>query len=174
MTDTSGTEHERGFPTIQESWVWPDRVERLFREQATGRTLHVCCGESSLGDVTVDADRDRDPDAMADMFNLPFEAATFDTVIADPPWHGIQKVGEKHSLFFELVRRVKPNGIILWNALTLPSSEQTQLEQTWVRQDFEEGKASVIGKYRRHPDQQTLDAATVAVAADGGAQQTDG
>lgn len=152
----TGTRHEDGYPTIQDAWVWPDRVERLFREQAKGHTLHVCSGNSDVGDITVDADRDRDPDIQADMFDLPFQESTFDTVIADPPWHAIQKVGEKHQVFFELVRRVKPNGIILWNALTLPSSDQTELEKLWVRQDYEEGKASLIAKYRRYPDQQTL------------------
>lgn len=150
--------HERGYPTIQDSWVWPDRVERLFREHMEGETLHVCCGKSDLGDITVDADPDRDPHVVADMFDLPFGENTFDTVICDPPWHEIQSVGQKHSLFFELVRRVRPNGVILWNALTLPSSNQTELEDVWVRQDFEEGKASVIAKYRRYPGQTTLTA----------------
>lgn len=151
------TRHEDGYPTIQDSWVWPDRVERLFREQAEGRTLHVCCGNSALGDVTVGADPDRDPDVVADMFALPFEDCRFDTVICDPPWHAIQAVGQKHSVFFfELIRRVKPQGLILWNALTLPSSEQTELERVWVRQDYEEGKASVIGRYRRFPEQKTF------------------
>lgn len=150
------TRHEDGYPTIQDSWVWPDRVERLFREQADGKTLHVCCGESDLGDVRIDRDPDRQPDIVADMFTLPVPDNTFDTVIADPPWHGIQKVGRKHSLFFELLRKTKPNGIVLWNALTLPSSDQAELEQIWVRQDFEEGKASIIAKFRRYPGQQTF------------------
>lgn len=150
------THHEDGFPTIQDAWVWPDRVERLFREQATGRTLHVCCGKSDLGDVTVDRDPRNDPDVVADMFALPFEEASFDTVICDPPWGEIQYVGKKHGLFFGLLELVRPNGIVLWNALTLPSSEQAELEQCWVRQDFEEGKASICARYRRYPGQQTF------------------
>ncbi len=161
MSDAkSGTQHERGYPTLQDSWVWPDRVERLFREQATGRTLHVCCGKSDVGDVRIDRDPDNEPDIVADMFHLPVPDFAFDSVIADPPWHGIQHVGKKHTLFFELVRKAKLDGIILWNALTLPSSDQTQLEQTWVRQDYEEGKASVIARYRRFPGQQTLEPST--------------
>lgn len=164
------TRHEDGYPTLQDSWVWPDRVERLFREHAEGRTLHVCCGESDLGDVTVDADSDRDPDVQADMMQLPFRESTFDTVIADPPWKTIHALGDKHKLFFELVLRTKPNGVILWNAYTLPQSDQTKLEDVWVRQDFPEGKASIIAKYRRFPDQQTL-SRSVAVADGGGADE---
>jgi hypothetical protein len=144
------------YPRIEDSWVWPDSVERLFRKQAEGRTLHVCCGKSDVGHVRIDRDPLNEPDIVADMNSLPVPDRAFDTVIADPPWNGIQKVGEKHTLFFELVRKAKLDGLILWNALTLPSSEQVDLEGCWVRQDFEEGKASVIGKYRRYPGQQTL------------------
>lgn len=164
------TRHEDGYPTIQDSWVWPDRIERLFRDRAAGFTLHVCCGNSDVGDVLVDADADREPDVQGDMFALPFGDCTFDTVIADPPWHGIQHVGKKHTLFFELLRLVKPNGRVLWNALTLPSSEQAELEKTWVRQDFEEGKASIIAEYRRYPDQQTFTDAGAYAATDGGSR----
>lgn len=160
----AGTQHERGYPTIQDSWVWPDRVSRLFREQAEGKTLHVCCGKSDIGDVRIDRDPANEPDIVADMFNLPVPDNEFQTVIADPPWHGIQQVGRKHSLFFELLRKCQPDGVVIWNALTLPSSDQAELEQCWVRQDFEEGKASIIGRYRRYPGQQTLEPEVMAGA----------
>lgn len=153
------------YPRLESAWVWPDSIERLFREESDGRTLHVCCGQSDVGDVTVDADADRDPDVQADMMALPFPDCAFDTVICDPPWNTIQAVGQKHKLFFELLRTVKANGVVLWNAYTLPSSDQTELTKLWVRQDFREGKASIIAKYRRFPDQTTLSNA-VAIAED--------
>lgn len=161
-----GTTHEYGYPTIQDSWVWPDRVQRLFREEIEGRTLHVCCGESDIGDITVDADPNRDPDVQADMFALPFADCSFDTVAADPPWKLIAGIGKTHRVFFELLRVLRPNGIVLWNAYSIPSSDQAKLEKTWVRQDYEEGKASIIAKYRRHPDQTTLSRSVAAT--DGG------
>jgi ubiquinone/menaquinone biosynthesis C-methylase UbiE len=144
------------YPTLEDAWIWPDRVERLFREHATGDTLHICCGTSDVGDVTVDVDSDRDPDVVADMRELPFAPATFDTVICDPPWHHIQAVGKKHSLFFDALELLRPGGILLWNAYTVPTSEQAELEQLWVRQDYAEGRCSAIAKYRRYPGQTTL------------------
>jgi len=162
QAESSPTDHERGYPTIQDAWVWPDRVERLFREEQTGNTLHVCCGKSDVGNVTLDADPRNDPDIVGDMFDLPFDGPRFDTVICDPPWKEIQHVGKKHKLFFELLRVANPGAVILWNAYSLPNSEQATLEQLWVRQDYEEGKASVIGKYRNMPDQQVLGQTAIA------------
>lgn len=146
----------KAYPQLESAWIWPEKIERFFRKHAEGYTLHVCCGESTVGDVLIDADRDRGPDIQADMRQLPFEQCTFDTVIADPPWKCIQKVGDMHGTFYELLRLVKPTGLVLWNAFGVPSSEQTEREGVWVRQDYEEGKASVIVKYRRYPGQQTL------------------
>jgi hypothetical protein len=144
------------FSKIRDAWVWPDSVERHFRKHMDGYTLHVCCGESNIGDVTIDADPENDPDIVADMNNLPVSSALFDTVICDPPWKEIQVIGGKHRLFFELLRVVKPRGTVLWNAYSIPQSEQASCDKVWVRQDHKGGKSSVIAKYTRYPGQQTL------------------
>lgn len=145
------------YPKIERSWVWPDSVERFFREQTTGYSLNVCCGKADVGDVRLDRDPENNPDVVADMFKLPFDDCSFDTVIADPPWKVINDVGKMHKLFFELLRLVKPRGKVLWNAFSFPSSDQAELQKPlWVRQDYEEGKASIIAEYVRYPDQTGL------------------
>jgi len=144
------------YPRLESAWIWPESIERLFRSQSDGETLHVCCGESDVGDVRLDRDPEREPDVVADMRNLPFANAKFDTVVADPPWKAIAGLGKTHQVFLELVRVTRPRGQILWNAYTIPSSDQCELEQMWVRQDYEEGRASFIGQYRRFPGQQTF------------------
>ena len=39
--------------------LWPPSVETYLKTLLIGRTLHVCCGLSRLGDVRLDLDRAR-------------------------------------------------------------------------------------------------------------------
>jgi len=151
------------FPKIQESWVWPHSVSRWFRERAEGRVLHVCCGKSEIGDVTVDADPENDPDMLADAKRLPFKQCSFDTAIIDPPW----KVGvfERPQWFYPTVESVRPDGIVLTNTTWIPQSHQITTEETAVRQDSNKGGISVLCKHRRYPNQKTLsDVSSMATA----------
>jgi len=71
---------------LQEAWVWPEKVENKIRSLLLGRSINICSGLSSLGDVKVDLEP-RDPDVLkAEMENLPFDDETFDSVLSDPPW----------------------------------------------------------------------------------------
>jgi len=108
-----------------------------------------------LGDVQVDADSDREPDILADMANLPFPNATFDTVIFDPPW----KMGyyQRQTPFFECVRVCKPNGRILMNALWVGESENTIVGEAVIRADDEWANISAIVEHRKQPGQTTLE-----------------
>jgi hypothetical protein len=36
--------------------LWNDSIEDVLRGLFIGKTLHVCCGKSALGDVRIDAD----------------------------------------------------------------------------------------------------------------------
>jgi len=142
------------YPQLEEAWIWPDRVQRWIRNRTTGRVLHVCCGASSIGDVTVDADRDRGPTVQADMADLPFPDATFDTAIWDPPWK--VDLFSRPKPFIELVRVTNPGGRILTNTTWIPRSDQTDIRQVWVRQDQELGNASLLVEHTRYPGQTTL------------------
>jgi hypothetical protein len=142
------------YPQLEEAWIWPDRVQRWVRERVTGHTLHVCSGESSIGDVTLDADSDRTPDVQADMAALPFRDCTFDTAVWDPPWK--VDLFSRPKPFIELVRVTNPGGRILTNTTWVPRSDQTTLNQVWVRQDQELGNASLLIEHTRYPGQTTL------------------
>jgi hypothetical protein len=142
------------FPAIQEAWIWPDSIERWVRERAEGRTLHVCCGRSTLGDVRVDADPDNDPDIIGDAKRLPVEPATFDTGVIDPPW--TVNVFDRPDWFFPVVEAVKPDGVILTNTTWLPTSHQTVVKDAAVRQDTRKGRISLLTEQRRYADQTTL------------------
>jgi len=134
--------------------VWPHSVSRWFRERAEGRVLHVCCGKSEIGDVTVDADPENDPDMLADAKRLPFKQCSFDTAIIDPPWK--VNVYLRRDWFFPVVESVRPDGVVLTNTTWLPQSHQVTTEETAVRQDYDKGGISVLCKHRRYPDQKTL------------------
>jgi len=144
------------YPQIEEAWIWPDSVERWFRERAEGRTLHVCCGRSSLGDIRIDIDPDNGPDVIADMQTLPVSTATVETVIWDPPWKAYAIQTKRHPIYYELLRCLKPDGITLTNATWIPWSQQVELEELRVRQDNSVGHASLLIQARKFPGQTTL------------------
>jgi len=137
-------------------WRQPEDVDRWLRDRAEGYTLNLCSGESPLGDVQIDIDRERDPDAQADMNTLPFAPATFDTVIFDPPWK--LEYYDRQTPFFEAVRVTKPNGLILMNALWVGESENTTVDgPPLIRADDKWANVSVIVPHRKQPNQTTLD-----------------
>jgi hypothetical protein len=69
-------------------WGDPRDVQTwIRRELSVGDTLlNVPCGESTIGDVRADVDPERNPDILVDLYNLPFEPRSFDTVYFDPPF----------------------------------------------------------------------------------------
>jgi len=141
------------FPQLEQAWIWPDSVERWFRERTEGRTIHVCCGTSDVGDVTVDRDPDRDPDVVADMNHLPFPDAVFDCGVWDPPW---KDPYQRYRPFYELLRVVKPDGRVLANTTWPLVSEQYPDPQPWIRADTARSDVSVLWDGRKHPGQTEL------------------
>jgi len=84
------------------SVLWPEAVSNLIRSLFVGRTLHVCCGHSPVGDIRCDADESVRPDVKCDATSLPFADKAFDTVLCDPPYNG--KFRWNHDLLSELSR----------------------------------------------------------------------
>lgn len=84
--------------------LWPKEIEAFLRTLFVGRTLHVCCGKSLLGDVRLDMDTDNGPDIVCDAANMREHVADgeFDTVLCDPPYNG--KMQWNHDLLCELIR----------------------------------------------------------------------
>ncbi len=87
--------------------LWPEDVESFIRTLFIGRTLHVCCGKSTLGDVRLDNDPANNPDIICDASNMKgfVEDDSFDTVLCDPPYNGIFRWN--HNLLSELPRVAK-------------------------------------------------------------------
>lgn len=138
-----------------DKWRWPADVERFVRERCESPILHVCSGQSQLGDVLLDADARHGPDVQADMTNLPFQDMSFETVIADPPWKSVD-VFKRHTLFYELVRVTAIGGTIIHNATWVPESDQCDLVGEYRRQDGSFRDASIISVHERFPGQQTM------------------
>lgn len=83
--------------------LWPEGVERFLTTLFVGRTLHVCCGKSTLGDVRLDL---HEPTAdihcdAADMKGVVGDDE-YSTVLCDPPYNG--KFQWNHDLLNELAR----------------------------------------------------------------------
>ena len=84
--------------------LWNDSIEDVLQGLFIGRTLHVCCGKSLLGDVRLDADAENNPDIICDASNMKdfVKDNEFETVICDPPYNG--KFQWNHDLLTELSR----------------------------------------------------------------------
>lgn len=84
--------------------LWPASIESFLPSLFVGRTLHVCCGLSQLGDVRLDLDPNVNPDILCDAADMrPFvEDNGFETVLCDPPYNG--KFQWNHDLLSELAR----------------------------------------------------------------------
>jgi len=84
--------------------LWPEEIETFLRTLFIGRTLHVCCGKSRLGDVRLDADPQNEPDIICDAADMRAHVTDgeFETVLCDPPYNG--KMQWNHDLLKELIR----------------------------------------------------------------------
>lgn len=140
--------------TFEASWRQPEDVDRYLRKQCNGRTLNLCSGQSPLGDIQLDADRQHNPDILADMNNVPFGDRTFDTVVFDPPWK--LNYFDRQPPFFEAVRVCKLGGRILFNARWIGTSRYTEIEEIIIRADDPWANVSTIAIHRREPGQQTV------------------
>ena len=108
-----------------------------------GHTLHCCCGNSLLGDIRIDIEKQPDQDTKAgfiqgDIFEvldpknaiLDSEDRTFDTVICDPLWH--LPYQKRPALAFLLRDQVKKGGRLVLNALWIPTIKTMELREIYV------------------------------------------
>lgn len=84
--------------------LWNDSIEDILQSLFVGKTLHVCCGKSRLGDVRLDLDPNNNPDIICDASNMKHFVADdeFETVLCDPPYNG--QFQWNHNLLAELSR----------------------------------------------------------------------
>lgn len=86
--------------------LWPDSIEEFLKTLLLGRSLHVCCGKSKLGDVRLDL-HEETADIKCDASNMKgcVKDDEFNTVLCDPPYNG--KFQWNHDLLKELSRVAK-------------------------------------------------------------------
>jgi SAM-dependent methyltransferase len=102
------------------------RLRAIFPQEIAGRVLHLFSGSLDAHAVIpgirveISLARIPAPDVYADATVLPFQDATFDLILADPPYTSIdaQKYGTKMinraAVFRECARVVKPGGHLIW------------------------------------------------------------
>lgn len=102
-----------------EKWSWPKDVERWLRSQVFGLSLNFPSGNSRLGSIRVDLDKNVKPDIIADLRYPPFRPFTFDFVICDPPFNmynkfkwlqGIAALAKKTVIFSGPLVSIKMKG----------------------------------------------------------------
>lgn len=84
-----------------EKLLWPEAVEETIAGLLLGRSLHVCCGKSRLGDMRLDL-HEPSADIRADAAAMPLPDKSFDTVLCDPPYNG--EYQWNHDMLSELAR----------------------------------------------------------------------
>src|SRR3990172_6542917 len=79
-------------------WSFPPKVDGLLREVTAGASvLHLFGGLCGWG-TRLDIDPSTRPDVLGDAWLPPFPRDSFDVVILDPPYHGINQQ-MKNALF---------------------------------------------------------------------------
>ena len=120
--------HPRRRKGYRRSWRFPEIVEQKIREFVVGRTLHVCSGWSSLGDVRIDLYERAD--ICADMRFLPLVDESFESVVWDPPYT-IPRLSF-HNVMNEIIRVTKPLGRIITLFIKDPTTfYQRKLRLIW-------------------------------------------
>jgi hypothetical protein len=133
--------------------LWPESIEDFLDSLLVGRSLHICCGKSMLGDVRLDLDPNVNPDIIADAAKIPFADNSFETILCDPPYNG--KMQWNHDLLSELARVAKLRIIFQhWfipankNGLYKKAQEKFQMSQVYVWQGQSYfGRAQIISVF---------------------------
>jgi len=102
--------------------LWNDSIEDVLQSLFIGKTLHVCCGKSQLGDIRLDADIEHKPDIVCDASDMTgcVKDESFSTVLCDPPYNG--KFQWNHDLLKELSRIARDR--IIFQHWFIPATPQ--------------------------------------------------
>jgi hypothetical protein len=147
--------------------LWSEAIEEFLPSLFVGRTLHVCCGKSLLGDIRLDLDAENNPSIICDGAKLAIASNAFDTILCDPPYNG--KFQWNHNLLAELAR-VASQRIIFqhWfipannHGLYKKAQDKFHLSEAYVWQGQAYfGRAQIISVFDSHITKRALDGANV-------------
>lgn len=110
---------------FRRAWSWPLEIENKIRSLCEGLTLHVCSGDSTIGDVRLDLTKPAT--IKGDMFHLPFRPESFDTVLCDPPWHLPYHLRGK--LLRQLRDCLKGGGRLIFNCFWFPKTRGLDVDK---------------------------------------------
>jgi SAM-dependent methyltransferase len=110
---------------FRKAWSWPREIEAKIKDLCEGKVLHVCSGESTIGDVRIDLEKKAD--VKASMFNLPIRPESFDTVLCDPPWE--LPYHKRGRLLRQLRDALKPGGQLIFNCFWFPKTRGLSVTQ---------------------------------------------
>lgn len=123
-------------------WRWPKDIELLITSKCKGFVVHVCNGESNLGDVRIDK-FSGNTDIIGDMLNLPIKTGVADTVVCDPPYEF--SFTSRPKLVYECRRILKIGGLFIYKGWWIPAAPgMTLLELIPIKGRPPGGNASVI------------------------------
>ena len=123
--------------TYKKVFQFPQDTHDFIEGLMKGKTLHCCCGNSLLGDVRIDIEKQPDQDTkdgfiQGDIFEV-LEGKNYgqyDTVICDPLWH--LPYQKRPALAFLLRDQVKLGGRLILNALWIPTIKTMELREIYV------------------------------------------
>ncbi len=123
--------------TYKKVFQFPQDTPDFSQGLMKGKTLHCCCGNSLLGDIRIDIEKQADQDTkegfiQGDIFEV-LEGTNYgqyDTVICDPLWH--LPYQKRPALAFLLRDQVKLGGRLVLNALWIPSIKTMELREIYV------------------------------------------
>jgi hypothetical protein len=128
--------------TYSKTYQFPQDTSDFIEGLMKGRTLHCCCGNSLLGDIRIDIEKQPDQDTKdgfieGDVLNLKeildqkgIGPNSFDTVICDPLWH--LPYQKRPALAFLLRDQVKLGGRLILNALWIPTIKTMTIKEIYV------------------------------------------
>ena len=123
--------------TYKKVFQFPQDTHDFIKGLMKGKTLHCCCGNSLLGDVRIDIEKQPDQDTKAgfiegDIFEVLEDKnyGQYDTVICDPLWH--LPYQKRPALAFLLRDQVKLGGRLILNALWIPTIKTMELREIYV------------------------------------------
>ena len=115
----------------QVPWGWTKEVEALIAKQVRGYCVHLCSGDSEIGDIRVDLYARSHSNWFEDVRDLSLPSEFADTVVCDPPYN-YGRAGVEAACVFHSIRILKPGGRLLWYHFNVPYEQALELEQLWV------------------------------------------
>jgi hypothetical protein len=111
-------------------WSFPAAVDTKIRELCAGGTvLHSFGGQAKFG-VRMDVDPETNPHVIGDAWLPPFCAASFDTVVLDPPYFQLDR--EQLGQLMMASAYIARFQVIWLHQLWAPSQFGLKLEHAWM------------------------------------------